>query len=178
MAKDRDTRSLIEKIKTECAANPSFARAHHTVCLFMLVWAVIVALDRLIGVITHAYDGNQMFYALLGGGLLIFVAYLGTRGHIRGAMMLMQINMAVFLIQFTATCFLYQSSTVLWSTLFYGIAAGLLIACSLMLFLRQNLENYRLRIKQLRGKADRQPMFYRTNSRLIRNKNRRSPNPK
>ena len=55
----------------------------------------------------------------------------------------MQINMAVFLVQFAATCFLYREHTAPWSTLFYGVSAGVLIAGSLMLFLRRDLEDYR-----------------------------------
>lgn len=162
--------SLMDKIQNERLADPKFDQAHRTVQIFMAAWAVIVVLDRLIGVITHAYDGNQMTYALIGGGLLILLAFWGTRGHIQAAMMVMQINLAVFLLQFTATCFLYRANTALWSTLFYGLSAGVLLACSLMLFLNRNLESYRARVRQLSGKEDRKPRFYRTNSRLVRNK--------
>ena len=162
--------SLMEKIQNERTVNAGFDRAHRTVQCFMAAWAVIVVLDRLIGILTHAYDEGQLIYALVGGGVLVLAAFLGTRGHIQGAMMVMQINMAVFLIQFAATCFLYTDSTALWSTLFYGLSAGVLIFCSLALFLTRNLERYRLRIRQLSGKEDRAPLFYRTNSRLVRNK--------
>ena len=165
-------KSLMEKIILERKADAGFDRAHRRVQLFMAAWAVIVVLDRLIGIAMQAYDSNQMTYALAGGALLVLVAFLGTRGHIQGAMMLMQINLAVFLIQFVATCFLYTAETKLWSVLFYGISAGVLIVCSLMLFLNRDLENYRARIRVLTGKKDRQPLFYRSNNKLIRNKNR------
>lgn len=62
--------------------------------------------------------------------------------------MVMQINMAVFLVQFAATCFLYREHTALWSTLFYGVSAGVLIAGSLMLFLRRDLEDYRAAVRR------------------------------
>ena len=170
MIHDTHRLSLMDKIQNERLADPKFDRAHRTIQIFMAAWAVIVVLDRLIGVITHAYDGTQMTYALIGGGLLILVAFWGTRGYIQAAMMVMQINLAVFVLQFAATCFLYRANTALWSTLFYGLAAGILLTCSLMLFLNRNLESYRARVRQLNGKADRQPRFYRTNSRLVRNK--------
>lgn len=162
--------SLVEKISLERKADTGFDREHRKVQLFMVAWAAIVILDRLIGVVMQAYDGNQMTYALVGGGLLVLAAFLGTRGHIQGAMMLMQINLAVFLIQFAATCFVYTADTSLWSVLFYGVSAGVLIVCSLMLFLNRELESYRAKICELKGKKARQPLFYRTNSRLVRNR--------
>lgn len=164
--------SLMEKISRERKADSKFDRAHRRVQLFMAAWAVIVLLDRAIGVVMQAYDENQMTYALFGGALLVFAAFLGTRGHIQGAMMVMQMNLAVFLIQFVATCFYYTEETALWSVLFYGISAGVLIACSLMLFLNSDLEQYRGRVQVLKGKKARAPLFYRTNNRLIRNKHR------
>ena len=165
-----ERRSLMEKLRAEQASDPGFARSHKTVQWFMAAWAAVVALDRLIGVATNAYGSDQMAFALVGGSLLILVAFWGTRGHIQGAMMVMQINLAVFIIQFACTCFLYRDSTAVWSTLFYGIGAGVLLVCSLMLFLNRDLEDYRLRIRQLKGKEARQPRFYRTNTRLLRNK--------
>jgi len=162
--------SLVEKLNAQRKADPRFDRAHRMVQLFMAAWAVIVILDRIIGVVTQAYADGQMTSAMVGGALLVLVAFLGTRGHIHGAMMLMQINLAVILIQFAATCFLYTESTQLWSVLFYGAAAGVLIACSLMLFLNRDLESYRAGVRQMKGKGERKPLFYRTNNRLIRNK--------
>lgn len=164
--------SLMEKVNEQRRSDPRFDRAHRMVQLFMAAWAVIVILDRIIGVVTNAYADGQLAAPLVGGALLVLVAFLGTRGHIQGAMMLMQINLAVILIQFVATCFVYKESTQLWSVLFYGAAAGVLIACSLMLFLNRNLESYRAQVRQMKGKGERKPLFYRTNSRLIRNKNR------
>jgi len=164
--------SLMEKVNEQRKSDPKFDRAHRMVQLFMAAWAAIVILDRMIGVATQAYADGQMTSALIGGALLVFVAFLGTRGHIQGAMMLMQINLAVILIQFVATCFLYTESTQLWSVLFYGASTGVLIACSLMLFLNRNLESYRACVRQMKGKGERKPLFYRTNNRLIRNKKR------
>jgi hypothetical protein len=164
--------SLMEKISRERKADSKFDRAHRRVQLFMAAWAAIVVLDRVIGVVMQAYDENQMTYALFGGALLVFAAFLGTRGHIQGAMMVMQMNLAVFLIQFVATCFYYTEETALWSVLFYGVSASVLIVCSLMLFLNSDLESYRGRVQVLKGKKARAPLFYRTNNRLIRNKNR------
>lgn len=170
MSLNTDKLSLMTKIKNECSVNSKFDKAHRMVQIFMAAWAAIIVLDRLIGVITNAYDGNQMTYALAGGGILLLVAFWGTRGHIQGAMMVMQINLAVFVIQFAATCFLYRVNTAMWSTIFYGLAAGVLLISSLMLFLNRDLEQYRFRIRQLMGKEDGKPRFYRTNNRLIRNK--------
>ena len=124
----------------------------------MASWAVIVVLDRLIGLVSHSYTGSSLPFALAGGAVLVGIAFLGARGHIQGALMVMQINMAVFLVQFAA----------LWSTLFYGVSAGVLIAGSLMLFLRRDLEDYRAAVRRFKGKQDRAPRFCRTNSRLIR----------
>ena len=134
----------------------------------MASWAVIVVLDRLIGLVSHSYTGSSLPFALAGGAVLVVIALLGARGHIQGALMVMQINMAVFLVQFAATCFLYREHTALWSTLFYGVSAGVLIAGSLMLFLRRDLEDYRAAVRRFKGKQDRAPRFCRTNSRLIR----------
>ena len=108
-----------------------------------------------------------MLYLMMAA-VLVGIALLGARGHIQGALMVMQINMAVFLVQFAATCFLYREHTAPWSTLFYGVSAGVLIAGSLMLFLRRDLEDYRAAVRRFKGKQDRAPRFCRTNSRLIR----------
>ena len=57
---------------------------------------------------------------------------------------------------------------------FYGISAILLVSFSLMLFLNRDLEAYRERLQELKhGNAPaREPLFVRTNTRLIRNKKR------
>lgn len=162
--------SLMQKLHSARAEDPVFDRSHRTVCGLMAVWAGIVVLDRLIGLTTGAYQAAQLPYALAGGALLVFVAFLGTRGHIQGALMLMQINMAVFLLQFAATCFLYREHTALWSTLFYGISAGLLTGNSLHLFLNRDMEAYRAKVRQLQGKQDAAPRYYRTHSRMVRNR--------
>ena len=78
--------------------------------------------------------------------------------------MVMQINMAVFLVQFAATCFLYREHTALWSTLFYGVSAGVLIAGSLMLFLRRDLEATAPQCAASRGSRTALPRFCRTNT--------------
>ena len=159
--------SLMQKIRSARQSDASFRRAHRTVQIIMASWAVIVVLDRLIGLVSHSYTGSSLF-ALAGGAVLVGIALLGARGHIQGALMVMQINMAVFLVQFAATCFLYREHTAPWSTLFYGVSAGVLIAGSLMLFLRRDLEDYRAAVRRFKGKQDRAPRFCRTNSRLIR----------
>ena len=155
--------SLMQKIRSARQSDASFRRAHRTVQIIMASWAVIVVLDRLIGLVSHSYTGSSLPFALAGGAVLVVIALLGARGHIQGALMVMQINMAVFLVQFAATCFLYREHTALWSTLFYGVSAGVL-----MLFLRRDLEDYRAAVRRFKGKQARAPRFCRTNSRLIR----------
>ncbi len=164
------SKSLSQKISAARAADSTFDRAHRTVQLFMAAWAVIVILDRLIGLFSGSYELDQLPFALAGGAVLVLIAFWGTRGHIHGAMMIMEINMSVFLIQFAATCFIYWEQTSLWSTLFYGLSAAILLVNSLMLFLDRNLEQYRARLSSLKGKRERTPLFYRTNSRLIRSR--------
>lgn len=128
MRPDPDLRpdSLMQKIRSARQSDASFRRAHRTVQIIMASWAVIVVLDRLIGLVSHSYTGSSLPFALAGGAVLVGIALLGARGHIQGALMVMQINMAVFLVQFAATCFLYREHTALWSTLFYGVSAGVL----------------------------------------------------
>ena len=109
--------SLMQKIRSARQSDASFRRAHRTVQIIMASWAVIVVLDRLIGLVSHSYTGSSLPFALAGGAVLVVIALLGARGHIQGALMVMQINMAVFLVQFAATCFLYREHTALWSTL-------------------------------------------------------------
>ena len=85
---------------------------------------------------------------LLGGAALMGVAWLGTRGHLQGAMMVLQINLAVFLLQFASICFFYRESTSLWTVLFYGAAVGGMIACSLVFFFNREVDAYRRTIWQ------------------------------
>ena len=120
MRPDPDLRpdSLMQKIRSARQSDASFRRAHRTVQIIMASWAVIVVLDRLIGLVSHSYTGSSLPFALAGGAVLVGIAFLGARGHIQGALMVMQINMAVFLVQFAATCFLYREHTAPWSTLF------------------------------------------------------------
>lgn len=166
--------SITRKIREECAQNTGFKRAHRMVQLFMAFWAAIILIDRLIGISTNAYDGTQKIYALAGAAVLIAVAWAGTRGHLTFSMLLMQINMAVFCIQFVSTCFYYSESVPRSMAFFYGISAVLLVAFSLMLFLNRDLEAYRERLHELKhGSAPaREPLFVRTNTRLLRNKKR------
>ena len=82
--------------------------------------------------------------------------------------MVMQINMAVFLVQFAATCFLYREHTALWSTLVLRVSAGVLIAGSPDALSPPGSEDYRAAVCRFKGKQDRAPRFCRTNSRLIR----------
>lgn len=162
--------SLMDKIQNERKANEKFDRAHRKVRIIMAAWAAVILLDRVMGAAAHAYEESQLVYALGGGAVLMLVAFLGTRGHIQGAMLIMQINLAVFMIQFAATCFLYRGDIVLWSTLIYALGAAVLLAGSLMLFLNRDLEQYRARIRQLKGKDNGQPRYYRDGARLVRNK--------
>ena len=169
MRPDPDLRpdSLMQKIRSARQSDASFRRAHRTVQIIMASWAVIVVLDRLIGLVSHSYTGAPSLCAGRRGrpgGHRPF----GSPWTHPGCLMVMQINMAVFLVQFAATCFLYREHTALWSTLFYGVSAGVLIAGSLMLFLRRDLEDYRAAVRRFKGKQDRAPRFCRTNSRLIR----------
>ncbi|MCI8870112.1 MAG: hypothetical protein HFF39_06165 [Lawsonibacter sp.] len=166
----RTAEPLRQKLARARAEDRALDRAHRQACGIMAAWAAIVALDRLIGLACRAYGPEQLPFALAGGFALVLAAFLGTRGHIQGAMMLMELNMAVFLLQFTATCFFYRERTVLWSTLFYGLAAGVLLAGSLALFLNRNLERYRAEIRRLKGRKERGPLFYRTGSRLVRSR--------
>lgn len=158
-----------QKICETCKTDVQFARGHRLVRIIMAVWMVIIAADRLIGVLTRAYDGSQQSYALVGGVILVITAYLGMHGFITLAMLLMELNMAVFLIQFCATCFFYRESAQTGLTVFYGIAAVMLIIGSLLLFLNYDIEHYREQVASFGGKK-REPLFVRTNSRLIRNR--------
>lgn len=163
------TNSLREKIKALRGADKRFDRAHRTVQLFMLVWAVIIAADRFIGIATQAYDGNQKVYALVGALILIGFAVAGACGHVTLAMLVMQINMAVFFIQFIATCFFYTQRISWAGIIFYGVCTAVLIAFSLLLFLNRDLEDYREKLSGLKRKKERQPAYFRTNNRLVRN---------
>ncbi len=169
MRSNQTSMSLIQKIRAAQAADPAFQKAHRMIQGIMGAWALIVIVDRAIGLLTHAYGPQQLPFALLGGAALIALAFLGTRGHIQGAMMVMQVNMAVVLIQFAATCFLYRENTAPWSVLFYGLAAAVLVGSSLLFFLNCKIEYYRGQLAQFKGKQAREPRFYRTNSRLVRN---------
>ena len=138
------------------------------VALAKLIAPPIGTVASAFGLVIDNATKLQPFWMGIAVSVLVGIALLGARGHIQGALMVMQINMAVFLVQFAATCFLYREHTALWSTLFYGVSAGVLIAGSLMLFLRRDLEDYRAAVRRFKGKQDRAPRFCRTNSRLIR----------
>ena len=84
--------SLPRRIRQECQENPSFAKAHRLIQLIMRTWIAIILLDRLIGLVLNAYEGSQLIFPIAGGILLILVALWGERGHVVGAMMLLQIN--------------------------------------------------------------------------------------
>lgn len=161
--------SLAKKVRIACAQDAAFARAHKMVCGMMVFWALTVIVDRGIGVVTNAYEQTSAVFPLAGAAVLLLIAFLGMRGHLTLALVFLELNMAVFLIQLTASCFFYKETAVLWRVFFYGIAAAGLIAASLMLFLNRDIEAYREKLCVLSGKADRKPLFYRTNSRLIRN---------
>lgn len=167
---NRKKESLYQRIQLLQAQDAGFKKSHRVVQIFMMVWAGIVIIDRLIGMMTHSYESSQLPYIAFGVVLVLLGAFLGCRGHIHGALMLMQINMAVFCVQFAATCFIYRELTRPWATLFYGASALILVMNSLLLFLNRDLEAYRGTIRDLKGHQKRQPRFYRSNNRLIRNR--------
>lgn len=140
--------SLSQQLRRSREADPAFARAHRTVQIIMGTWAAILLLDRVFGVIQGTYTDGQLPIMLLGGAALMGVAWLGTRGHLQGAMMVLQINLAVFLLQFASICFFYRESTSLWTVLFYGAAVGGMIACSLVFFFNREVDAYRRTIWQ------------------------------
>lgn len=41
----------------------------------MASWAVIVVLDRLIGLVSHSYTGSSLPFALAGGAVLVGIAF-------------------------------------------------------------------------------------------------------
>lgn len=163
---------LQKKIAAERLNDPKFDTAHKRVCLIMAVWAAIIIIDRAIGFTTDSYDATNKGWVIFGGILLVLFAFLGTRGYTSLAMGFMEINVAVFVLQFVASCISYKQTAVLWRVLVYGLFAVLLIAGSLLLFLNYGIEDYRARLKELRGKQPKAPRYYRQGSRLIRNKDR------
>lgn len=161
--------SLAKKVRTAYAQDAAFARTHRMVTWMMAFWAFTVIVDRGIGMLTNAYEQTSAAFPLAGAAILLLIAFLGTQGHLTLALLFLELNMAVFLIQFAASCFFYKETAVLWRVIFYGIAAAGLIVISLMLFLNRDIEAYREKLNTLNGKADKKPLFYRTNSRLIKN---------
>lgn len=161
--------SLAKKVRAACAQDAAFARSHRMVIWMMVFWAFTIVVDRGIGILTNAYEQTSAVFPLVGAAILLLIAFLGTRGHLTLALLFLELNMAVFLIQFTASCFFYKETAVLWKVIFYGIAAAGLIVISLMLFLDRNIEAYREKLAVLSGKKDKRPLFYRTNNRLIKN---------
>lgn len=161
--------SFAKKVRTACAQDAAFSRAHRMVTRMMLFWAFTIVADRGIGMLTNAYEQMSAVFPLAGAAVLLLIAFLGTRGYLTFALLFLELNMAVFLLQFTASCFFYKETVVLWRVVFYGIAAAGLIAVSLMLFLNRDIEAYREKLKVLSGRKDRKPRFYRTDSRLIKN---------
>ncbi len=66
--------SLMQKIRSARQSDASFRRAHRTVQIIMASWAVIVVLDRLIGLVSHSYTGSSLPFALAGGAVLVGIA--------------------------------------------------------------------------------------------------------
>lgn len=163
-------RKRTQIIKEKCTEDKELHKAHRLVCTLMLLWAVIIITDRLLGIYMKAYDSYQQVWAIAGGVLLVLLSYLGTKGYLNQALMIMQINMAVILIQFTATCFAYSQDTHLLSIIYYGFSALILIASSLTLFLNKGIEKYRDMLRDINGSHSKKPLYYRDNRRLIRNK--------
>lgn len=77
MRPDPDLRpdSLMQKIRSVRQSDASFRRAHRTVQIIMASWAVIVVLDRLIGLVSHSYTGSSLPFALAGGAVLVGIAF-------------------------------------------------------------------------------------------------------
>lgn len=163
---------LWKKITEERRMNPKFDKAHKMVCAVMAVWAAVIIIDRGIGFMTNSYDPTNKGFVIFGGIFLVLMAFLGTRGYTSLAMAFMEINVAVFVLQFVASCVSYKDTAVLWRVLLYGLFAVLMIGGSLLLFLNYDIEDYRARLKELRGKTPKAPRYYRKGSRLIRNKDR------
>lgn len=161
--------SLQNGIRALCAQDKQFYRIHRVIQFMMAFWAISIAADRMIGIATSAYEQISIIVPLAGAVLLLLIAFLGTRGHLTLALVFLEINMAVFLLQFVSSCFFYRETVVLWKVLFYGVAAAGLIAISLVLFLSRNIETYREKIRELSGKGEKEPYFYRTNRKLVRN---------
>lgn len=161
---------LYAKLRAACEQDERMARAQRKVCLMMAAWVLLLAADRAIGFATHAYQSGQEAAPVIGAAVMIVLAFFGTRGYLTWAMLLLQVNMAVSLLQFVATCFFYEESIAGWAVAFYGISAAVLIGITLLFFLNRDLEHYRAQLRVLKGKKEKGPLFYRTDSRLVRNK--------
>lgn len=110
--------SLAKKVRTAYAQDAAFARSHRMVTWMMAFWAFTVIVDRGIGMLTNAYEQTSAVFPLAGAAILLLIAFLGTRGHLTLALLFLELNMAVFLIQFTASCFFYKETAVLWRVIF------------------------------------------------------------
>lgn len=146
--------SLRYRIRALCAQDKQFARTHRVIQFMMVFWSVSIVADRVIGVVTNAYEQMHVIAPFAGAAMLLLIAFLGTRGHLTLALVFLEINMAVFLIQFASSCFFYRETVVFWKVIFYGAAAAGLIAISLALFLSRNIETYRKKLRKLRGEGE------------------------
>ena len=88
--------SLMQKIRSARQSDASFRRAHRTVQIIMASWAVIVVLDRLIGLVSHSYTGSSLPFALAGGAVLVVIALLGSPWTLSRVPDGHAVNMAVF----------------------------------------------------------------------------------
>lgn len=163
-------KSLSAKLREACAQDAQLARAQRKVCIMMAAWALLLVADRAIGFATNAYLPGQEAAPVIGAAVMIVLAFLGTRGYLTWAMLLLQINMAVSLLQFVSTCFFYEESIAGWAVAFYGVSAAALIGITMLFFWSRDIEYYRAVLRELKGKKEKGPLFYRTNNRLVRNK--------
>lgn len=161
---------LYARLRAACEKDAQLARAQRKVCLMMAAWALLLAADRAIGFATDAYQPGQEAAPVIGAAVMIVLAIFGTRGYLTWAMLLLQINMAVSLLQFVSTCFFYEESIAGWAVAFYGFSAAVLIGITMLFFWSRDIEHYRAQVRVLKGKKEKGPLFYRTNNRLVRNK--------
>ena len=106
--------SLAKKVRTAYAQDAAFARSHRMVTWMMAFWAFTVIVDRGIGMLTNAYEQTSAVFPLAGAAILLLIAFLGTQGHLTLALLFLELNMAVFLIHFAASCFFYKETAVLY----------------------------------------------------------------
>ncbi len=141
---------LVTRMNNERKSNIEFDSAHRKIKIIINIWIIIIWFDRLAGIITGAYAKDQIVPAIIGGGVLTFIAILGKRGWFIFAVVCMQINMSVFVFQLVTACFLYKENIKNETVIFYAVAAMVLIVCSLIVFLDRGIEDYRTVLSSLK----------------------------